>query len=68
MIPGLILVGTGLFSIVGAVLNKDWFMNNRKARPLVRLLSRNGARVFYIMLGVALVVLGALLMAGVIKD
>ena len=68
MIPGLILVGAGLFSIVGAVLNKDWFMNNRKARPLVRLLSRNGARVFYILLGVALVVLGALLMAGVIKD
>lgn len=68
MIPGLILVGAGLFSIVGAVLNKDWFMDNRKARPLVKLFSRNGARVFYIALGVGIVVVGALLMAGVIKD
>ncbi len=67
MIPGLLFIGAGLFSIIGAVLDKDWFMDNRKARPFVKLLTRNGARIFYIALGVVIAVIGALLMAGVIS-
>ena len=57
---GLFFVAAGLFSIAGAICNWEWFINSRKARTLVKLLSRNGARIFYGVLGLALVVLGTL--------
>ena len=65
---GLIIVAIGAFSITGAVCNWDWFMNARKARFMVRILTRNGARIFYGLLGVALVVLGVLMTTGVIAS
>ena len=36
----------------------NWFMNNRKARLFVKLFGRNGARIFYTILGVLFVVAG----------
>jgi hypothetical protein len=44
---GLILVAAGLFSLCGAFFNWDFFMNARKARLVVALLGRTGARFFY---------------------
>ena len=41
----------GLFSIAGAVFNWDFFFNARKARPIVNLIGRTGARIFYGVLG-----------------
>ncbi len=63
---GLLFVAGGAFSIVGAACDWDWFMNARKARLFVKLFSRNGARVFYGILGTALVVLGVLGATGVV--
>jgi len=63
---GLAFVAIGVFSILGAVCDWDWFMNARKARFLVTILTRNGARVLYMILGVALVVLGVLGILGVV--
>ena len=54
----LVLPLAGAFSLAGAVMDWDFFMNNRKARPFVALLGRQGARVFYGLLGVALIVGG----------
>jgi hypothetical protein len=63
----IIFVFVGLFSVSGAVYNWDWFMNTRKARVLVRALSRTGARFFYGGLGAILVVIGLLAGLGVIE-
>ena len=65
---GLFLVAGGIFSIVCAALDFDWFMNHPKARFMASLLTRNGARAFYIGLGLLLVVFGALITAGVIEN
>lgn len=61
--PLMALIGilTGGFSIFCAYKDYDWFMNSSKARIWVRLLGRNGARKFYIGLGVFIVALGIVL-------
>ena len=65
---GWILIICGVFSICGAALNLDLFMNNRRTRFFVRIFGRNGARVFYGLLGSALVVVGFLLALGIIES
>ena len=45
----------GAFCICAGVFDWDFFFRNYKAAPLVRLLGRQGARKFYIGLGVILV-------------
>ncbi len=48
----------GIFSLASAILDWEWFMTNYKAAVLVRILGRNGARLFYALLGLALAGLG----------
>ncbi len=55
----------GLFTIGCAWSNYNWFMNHYKARWLVSLLGRTGARVFYVIVGLLLFLFGlALGLAG----
>ncbi len=63
---GLLFVGIGLFAIAGAWFDWDWFMNARKARFWVKILTRNGARIFYACLGIALFVFGIFAILGII--
>lgn len=63
MIQGLIAISGGIFSIVCAAKDFDFFMNNHKAKFFVDLFGRNGARIFYGILGATLVVLGVLIAA-----
>ncbi|MEM9818618.1 MAG: immunity 17 family protein [Cyanobacteria bacterium P01_A01_bin.123] len=63
---GLILVAVGLFSAAGDILNWEWFMNHRKARFMCAILTRTGARIFYVILGLGIAVAGALLTLGII--
>ncbi len=58
---GLFAVFAGLFSIVCAAKDFDWFMNNHKARFFVNLLGRDGARWFYGILGLLMVLLGLMI-------
>lgn len=67
IVLGLIFIALGLFTIAGAFFNWEWFMNSRKARPIVRLITRTGARIFYGILGLALTVLGVLFAFNIIK-
>ncbi|MBF0409743.1 MAG: immunity 17 family protein [Candidatus Riflebacteria bacterium] len=53
---GLILAGS--FSIAGGIYNWDWFMEARKARSIVWLFGRNGARIFYGILGLVIALIG----------
>lgn len=57
---GLIFVAAGAFSLLGGICDWEWFMNSRKARFIVKILSRNGARIFYTVLGIIIVVFGIL--------
>ncbi len=63
---GLIFVAAGVFSVLGAICNWDWFMNARKARFVVKILTRNGARIFYGALGIVIAALGVLGTIGII--
>ncbi|QOV89344.1 immunity 17 family protein [Humisphaera borealis] len=65
---GLAFVGAGLFTIIGAVCDWDWFMNHPKARFVCAVCGRGGARIFYVVFGIAFVIFGALFAAGVIHD
>ena len=47
----LIMALGGIFSICGAIFNWDFFLENYKARPVVKLIGRTGARVFYVLIG-----------------
>ena len=50
----------GLFSIISAAMDWNWFMNHRKARLFVKMFGRNGARIFYVLFGLALIVFAGL--------
>jgi len=64
----LLLVLAGLFAMAGGVFDWEWFMNNRKAQALVNWLGRGGARVFYVILGLAIAILGLLITFGVVAS
>ena len=66
MIYGIFFVLAGLFSILGAVKNWDFFMNNRKAYIWVKLFGRNGARIFYGILGFVLAIIGLGISVGIL--
>ncbi len=53
----IIMALIGVYCIAAAFCNWDWFFTNRRARGLVRLFGRNGARIFYGALGVVIIVL-----------
>jgi uncharacterized membrane protein YuzA (DUF378 family) len=52
----LAIVG-GLYAIAGAALNWEGFMGDPKAQVFLRLFGRTGTRVFYILLGVSVIII-----------
>lgn len=50
----------GVFSLLASCLNWDWFFTAQKAEYTVKSLGRTGARIFYGLLGLALIVCGVL--------
>ena len=59
----LVLAG-GIFSLVCAAKDYDWFMESRKARKLTGIIGRKAARIFYMVLGTGMALAGALLLVG----
>ncbi|MDR1557539.1 MAG: immunity 17 family protein [Tannerellaceae bacterium] len=55
-----IFVVAGLISLIAAIFNFDWYFQSRKASTFVNWFGRNGARVFYGLLGLALITAGIL--------
>ena len=53
-------LAAGAFCIICAATDQDWFMNNYKARFFVEHFGRDGARKFYIGLGIFICVLSLL--------
>ena len=58
MITALIGLLGGIFAFFCAYKDYDWFMNSSKASWIVKLFGRNGARIFYMGLGVFIIVIG----------
>ena len=54
LLPMIILIGAGAFSILASIFNWDFFFENRKARIFVNLFGRKGSRIFYSVLGLLL--------------
>ncbi len=54
----------GGLTVVGAILDWRWIMDNRRARLTVKLLGRRGARVLYGVLGVIIAGLGVVVLIG----
>lgn len=48
----------GMFTILAAIADWEWFFTHPKARFFVDRFGRSGARVFYVILGLTLAVLG----------
>ena len=55
-----LFIGLGLFSVVAAVMNLEWYFQTSAAQTFVRWLGRTGARLFYVLLGVGLIACGVL--------
>ena len=60
----IVFILAGAYVFLGGFFNWDWFMNSRKAGWIVRIVGRQGARVFYMLVGAVLITLGALAEAG----
>lgn len=65
-LPAIAIILIGLLSVLGAALDWDWFIANRKVRIFVRLLGRTGARILYIILGGILMAYGGSILAALI--
>lgn len=63
---GLLCVAGGAFAAAGGICNWDFFLNARKARFMVTVVTRTGARIFYALLGLAVFTGGALGTFGII--
>lgn len=48
----LFLFAIGIFCLLAAIFDWEWWFSSRRARVFVDLLSREGARVFYGIFGV----------------
>ena len=50
-----LFIALGIFSIVAAILNLDWYFQTSGAMTFVKWLGRKGARIFYALLGLGLI-------------
>lgn len=51
-----LLFAVGGFSIVCAAKNYEWFFTHRKADTFVGIFGRNGARIFYAIIGICMII------------
>jgi hypothetical protein len=58
---GILLVAIGTFSAAGGVFQWRFFVSNRRFQALEGLMGNAGTRAFYILLGLLVSALGALL-------
>lgn len=55
---------SGLITFVGAVLNWGWMYRSRRAKSIISFLGLTGARIFYGILGLFIIVVGILALLG----
>ena len=55
-----IFMALGAFSLIAAIFNCDWYFETNGAATFVKKFGRKGARIFYALLGLALISCGTL--------
>ena len=55
---GFLIAAVGLFALAGSMSRWPWFWNSGRARTVVDIFGRSGARTFYFVIGMFLVVTG----------
>ena len=65
-ISGIVFMAIGLFIMISALANWEYFFDNNKAKFFIKIFGRQGTRIFYIILGTALFTFGLLEVAGII--
>jgi hypothetical protein len=55
---GLVAVAAGLFTVAGGLRDWPWFWNNSRARFMTAVLTRKGARIFYVVMGIGFTIFG----------
>lgn len=56
MLVVIFLYLAGVFSVVASILNWEWFFSHRKAAVFESILGRKGARIFYFILGLGIII------------
>ena len=59
-----LMIGVGILITFAAFTNWQWFFKQRRAQTMIKLMGRNGARVFYAVLGIFFSVFGWLVLSG----
>lgn len=57
--PNAVAFIIGLLTLLGAIRDWDWFFNHPRARLFVNWFGREGARTFYGVLGIVIMVMSA---------
>lgn len=55
----------GTFSLTAAIMNWNWFFESVNASIFLRWFGRKGARFFYAILGIIVIVISIMMMTGV---
>lgn len=56
----ILFIALGVFSMVAAIFNFDWYFKTSGAITFVNWFGRGGARLFYVLLGLALIACGVI--------
>ena len=56
IIFGILFIILGITSILASVFNWGLFFDHWKAKPLIKILGRSGAKVFYIVIGIITII------------
>ncbi len=65
-ILGGVFIFSGLFSLIASIKEWEFFFNAHKASWIENLIGRSGARIFYGILGIALIIVGLLSFTGTV--
>ncbi|WP_072697110.1 Imm17 family immunity protein [Desulfovibrio litoralis] len=62
----LVLIAIGLFTVWCSIKEYDFFMNDRRAKFMIKILGRKGTRIFYIIFGSVFLLVGVFLQLAVL--
>ncbi len=62
-----LMIAFGALIFVAGLTNWEWYFKQRRAQTMIKLMGRNGARIFYALLGLFFAAFGYLVLNGTIK-
>ncbi|MBR8537510.1 immunity 17 family protein [Carboxylicivirga mesophila] len=59
-----LMIGVGALIFMASLTNWEWFFKQRRAQTIIKLMGRNGARIFYAILGAFFAAFGWMVLSG----